>query len=39
LLDGSLKDSTILKLIEDSYELTRPKMRKAIRKGDNGDEK
>ena len=37
LLDGSLKDSTIFKLIEDSYYLTRPKMRKATRNRGNGD--
>ena len=28
LLDGSLKDSTIKKLLEDSYDLTQPKKKK-----------
>ena len=29
LLDGSIKDSTMLRLLEESYDLTRPKIRRA----------
>lgn len=33
ILDGTLKESTIRKMLEDSYELTCPKMRKSARIG------